>query len=82
MQTLSALLAVCEGNPPAAVGFPSQRPVARSFDVFFDLCLKKNGWANTWDGGDFTRHGTQYDVTVMIYMYELLMNYDSTLVLN
>ena len=24
--------------------FPSQRPVMRSFDVFFDLCLNKQSW--------------------------------------
>ena len=30
-----------EGNPPVTGGFPSQRPVARSFDVFFDLRLNK-----------------------------------------
>ena len=32
-----ALLALCEGNPPVTGGFPSQKPVTRSFDVFFDL---------------------------------------------
>ena len=41
MKTFSALLALCEGNPPATGGFPSQRPVTRSFDVFFDLRLNK-----------------------------------------
>ena len=33
------LLALCEGNPPVTGGFPSQRPVTRSFDVFLDLRL-------------------------------------------
>ena len=33
----SVSLAICEGNPPVIGGFPSQRPVTRSFDVFFDL---------------------------------------------
>ena len=32
METLSALLALCEGNPPVPGGFPSQRPVIQSFD--------------------------------------------------
>ena len=41
MKTFSASLALCEGNPPATGGFPSQRPVTRSFDIFFDLCLNK-----------------------------------------
>ena len=34
-------MALCEGNPPVTGGFPSQRPVVRSFDVFFDLRLNK-----------------------------------------
>ena len=41
METLFALLALCEGNPPVAGGFPSQRPMTRSFDVFFYLHLNK-----------------------------------------
>ena len=28
-------------NPPVTGGFPSQRPLTRSFDVFFDLRLDK-----------------------------------------
>ena len=36
MKTFSALLALCEGNSPVTGEFPSQRPVTRSFDVFFD----------------------------------------------
>ena len=39
--TFSAYLVLCEGNPPVTGGFPSQRPVTRSFDVFFDLRMKK-----------------------------------------
>ena len=35
------LLALCEGNPWVTGGFPSQRWVTRSFDVFFDLRLIK-----------------------------------------
>ena len=31
----------CAGNSPVTGGFPSQRPVTRSFDVFFDLRLNK-----------------------------------------
>ena len=36
METFSALLALCEGNLPVTGGSPPQRPVTRSFDVFFD----------------------------------------------
>ena len=39
--TFSGLLAFCAGNSPVTGEFPSQRPVTRSFDVFFDLCLNK-----------------------------------------
>ena len=41
METFSALLAICAGNSPAPGEFPTQRPVTRSFDVFFDLRLNK-----------------------------------------
>ena len=41
MGTLSALLAICAGNSPVPGEFPAQRPVTRSFDVFFDLRLNK-----------------------------------------
>ena len=41
METFSALLALYAGNSPVTGGFPLQRPVTRSFDVFFDLRLNK-----------------------------------------
>ena len=41
METFSALLVLCAGNSPVIGEFPSQRPVTRSFDIFFDLKLKK-----------------------------------------
>ena len=41
METFSMLLALCGGNYLVTVGFPSQRIVTRSFDVFFDLHLNK-----------------------------------------
>ena len=34
-------LAFCERNPPVTGGFPSQRPVTQSFDVFFDVRQNK-----------------------------------------
>ena len=37
METFSALLALCSGNSPVTAEFPAQRPVTRSFYVFFDL---------------------------------------------
>ena len=46
MGTFSALLAICMGNSPVTGEFPTQRPVTRSFDVFFDLNkrLSKPSW--------------------------------------
>ena len=41
MESFSALLAICAGNSPVPGEFPTQRPVTRSFDVFFDLRLNK-----------------------------------------
>ena len=41
METFSALLALCAGKSPVTIGFPSQKPVMQSFDVFFDLRLNK-----------------------------------------
>ena len=51
MVTISALLALCAGNSPVTGEFPSQRPVTRSFDVFFDLRLNKRlskQWRRRW----------------------------------
>ena len=64
MKTFSALLALCEGNPPGTGGFPSRRPVALSFDVFFDLLLHKQ-FSKQSGAGDLRRHRAHYDVTVM-----------------
>ena len=41
METFPPLPAICAGNSLASGEFPVQRPVTRSFDVFFDLCLNK-----------------------------------------
>ena len=41
MEKYSALLAICAGNSPVTGEFPAQRPVTRSFDVFFDVRLNK-----------------------------------------
>ena len=49
METFSALLAICAGNSPVPGELPAQRPVTRSFDVFFDL--HPNQWLSTqWWG--------------------------------
>ena len=48
METFSTLLALCAGNSPVTGGFPSQRPVTRSFDIFFHLCLNKRLSKQSW----------------------------------
>ena len=48
METVSALLGICVGNSPVPGEFPAQRPVARSFDVFFDLRLNKRLSKQSW----------------------------------
>ena len=64
METFSALLALSVGNSPVTGEFPSQRPVTRSFDVFFDLRLTKR-WLNNCEAGDLRRHRAHYDVIMM-----------------
>ena len=48
METSSALLAISAGNSPVPGEIPAQRPVTRSFDIFFDLCLKKRLSKQSW----------------------------------
>ena len=59
METFSVLLDLYEGNSPVPGEFPSQGPLTRSFDVFFDLRLIKRLSKNHRDAG------SHYDVTVM-----------------
>ena len=60
METFSALLAICAGNSPVPGEFPAQRPVTRSFDIFFDLRLYER------EAHDLRRYRAHYDVIVMI----------------
>ena len=48
METFSALLALGAGNSAIAGEFPSQRPVTRSFEVFFDLRLNQRVIKQWW----------------------------------
>ena len=62
METFSALLAFCAGNSPVHGEFPTQRPVTRSFDIFFDLRLNKRlskqswGWWSETPSSSLWRH--------------------------
>ena len=48
METFPALLVICAGNSLVPGEFPTQRPVTRSFDIFFDLCLNKRLSKQSW----------------------------------
>ena len=50
---------------PVTGEFPSQWPVTRSFDVFFDLRLNQQSSKQYRDAGDLRRHRAYYDVNVM-----------------
>ena len=65
METFSALLDLCAGISPVTGKFPTQRPVARSFDVFFDLCLNKRFGKKNREAGDLRHRHAHYDVIVM-----------------
>ena len=63
MGTFSALQAICAGNSLVTGEFPAQRPVTRSFDVFFDLHLNKP-LSKQWWG-----YHAHYDVIVILGVY-------------
>ena len=48
METFSVLLAIYAGNSPVPGEFPAQRPVTRSFDVYFDLRPNKQLSKQSW----------------------------------
>ena len=48
METFPVLLALCAWNSTVTGEFPAQRPVARSFDVFFGLRLNKRLSKQWW----------------------------------
>ena len=70
METFSALLALCAGNSPVNGEFPAQRPVTRSFDVFFNVRLIKRlnkhsrGWWFEALSRPLWRHGNDHKLTV------------------
>ena len=82
METFSALLDICAGNSPVTGEFRAQRPVTRSFDVFFDLRLNKRlskqwwGWLFETPSHPLWRHYNEYTVgwnfLTMHYRYMFL----------
>ena len=80
MKTFAALLAICAGNSPVTGEFPAQRPVMRSFDIFFDLRLykrlSKQSWAWWFEtpSRPLWRHCyglVQFDITHSLHDYPL-----------
>ena len=76
METFSALLAICAENSPVPGEFPTQRPVTRNFDVFFDLRLIKQlskqsrGWSFETLSHPLWRHRNEYlQVQVLTSMW-------------
>ena len=61
METLSALLVLCEGWPVDLL-HKDQSLGALMFSL---ICVWTNGWANTRDEGELGRHRAHYDDTVM-----------------
>ena len=61
MGTFSMLLAICDGNSPVPGEFPAQRPMALSFDVFFDLRLNKRLSKIICEAGDLRCYHAHYD---------------------
>ena len=64
METFSASQAICTGNSPVPGEFPAQRPVTRSFDVFFDPRPNERLSKQSW-GWWFETLSHNYDVIVM-----------------
>ena len=69
MEILFASLALCVGE------FPSQRPLTRSFDVFFDLCLNKRLRKQSWGWWLYTpsrplwRHGIGLYLVSLVHVF-------------
>ena len=48
METFYASQSICAGNSPVPGEFPAQRPVMRSFDIFFDMRPNKRLSKQSW----------------------------------
>ena len=81
METFSAILAICAGNSPVPGDFPTQRPVTRSFDVYFDLrpnqrlSKQSRGWWVETLSPPLWRHRNGKSICAWIrYRYSRLFN--------
>ena len=64
METFSALLALCEGNPLVDSPHKGHRRGALMFSL---ICPWTNGWENNRETGDLRRHRAHYYVIVMYF---------------
>ena len=76
METFSALLALCAGNSPVTGEFPAQRPMIRSFDIFFNLRLNKRlskqslwWWFETPSRSSCSQCNTDSDLQVLLWVW-------------
>ena len=72
-ETGSALLALCAGNSPVTGEFPAQRTVTRSFLVYL-ICAWTNRSVNNRKAGNLRRHRAHYDVNVMSWFCNIVVN--------
>ena len=79
----SVPLGLCAGNSTVTGEFPSQRPVTRSFDMFFDLRLNKRlskkswGWWFETPWSSLWRH-CNYDNPTGYERYWLALNHNKS----
>ena len=85
METFYALLDFYARNSPVIDEFFAQRPVTRSFDVFFDLRREQtNGWVYNRETGDLRHNLGHYDVIAMchtFYSFNFFYSYISDLMI-
>ena len=65
METFSALLALCVGNPPVTGIFHHKGQWGGAL-IFSLICTWINGSVNNREAGDFRRYRVHYDVTIWI----------------
>ena len=84
METFSALLAICAGNSQVPSEFLAQRPVTRSFDVFFDLRLNKRLSKQSWGWWfeTLSRPSWRHRNSIILYITFYSLSYIRRFVIN
>ena len=81
MEAVSASLALCVGNSPVPVNSP-HRGQWRGALMFSLIGVWINGWVNNREAGDLRRHRGHYDVNVMSYWLDRIMDHIRCLMLD